>query len=256
MIDLNHGSGCLYGAGAPRPPIAQAVSAAIDTALSARNRAERARTYVSSSGLGRDCLRQIQYDFLAVPKDEGQEFAPRTLRIFEAGHRAEDIVAGWFRIAGFDLRTERPDGRQFGFAAMTGRFKGHIDGCLVSGPVAIAYPALWECKCLGNKSWSDLDKKGLTLSKPVYAAQVAIYQAYLELHEHPAIFTALNADTMEIYTELVPFDAALAQRMSDRAVKVITATEAGELLPRAFHDSTHFECRMCAWQDRCWRTQA
>jgi len=137
-----------------------------------------------------------------------------------------------------------------------GRLQGHIDGVIVGGPEGFAYPALWECKCLGNKSWSDLDKKGLTLSKPVYAAQVAIYQAYLELHEHPAIFTALNADTMEIYTELVPFDAALAQRMSDRAVKVITATEAGELLPRAFHDSTHFECRMCAWQDRCWRTQA
>ena len=46
MIDLNHGSGFLYGADAPRPPIAEAVSAAIDTALSARNRAERPRTYV------------------------------------------------------------------------------------------------------------------------------------------------------------------------------------------------------------------
>ena len=118
MIDLNHGSGCIYGQDAPRPPIATAVSSAIDAALTARNRAERPRTYVSSSGLGRDCLRQIQYDFLAVPKDEGQEFEPRTLRIFEAGHRAEDIVAGWFRIAGVDLRTERPDGRQFGYEAM------------------------------------------------------------------------------------------------------------------------------------------
>ena len=56
------------------------------------------------------------------------------------------------------------------------------------------------------------------------------------------------------YPELVPFDGALAQRMTDRAVKVITATEAGELLPRSFNDPTHFECRMCAWQDRCWRT--
>ncbi|MCB1342895.1 MAG: hypothetical protein KDK24_17870, partial [Pseudooceanicola sp.] len=106
MIDLNHGSGCRYGVDAPRPPIAEAISAAIDAALTIRNRAERPRSYVSSSGLGRDCLRQIQYDFLAIPKDEGQEFEPRTLRIFEAGHRAEDIVAGWFRIAGFDLRTE------------------------------------------------------------------------------------------------------------------------------------------------------
>ena len=29
MIDLNHGSGCLYGQDAPRPPIASAVSARI-----------------------------------------------------------------------------------------------------------------------------------------------------------------------------------------------------------------------------------
>jgi hypothetical protein len=181
MIDLNHGSGCLYGADAPRPPIAEAVSAAIDTALSARHRAERPRTYVSSSGLGRDCLRQIQYDFLAVPKDEGQEFAPRTLRIFEAGHRAEDIVAGWFRIAGFDLRTERPDGRQFGFEALGGRFKGHIDGCFVSGPVAMDYPALWENKALGAASWKDVVKRGVSLARPVYAAQIALYQAYMEL---------------------------------------------------------------------------
>jgi hypothetical protein len=59
---------------------------------------------------------------------------------------------------------------------------------------------------------------------------------------------------MDIYAELVPFDAALAQRMSDRGVKVIAATEAGELLPRAYLDATHFECKFCAWQDRCWRT--
>ena len=93
------------------------------------------------------------------------------------------------------------------------------------------------------------------VSKPVYHAQVVLYQAYLQLHENPAIFTAINADTMEIYTELVPFDAALAQRMSDRAIKVIGATDAGELLARAYHDSTHFECRMCSWQDRCWRAE-
>lgn len=59
MIDLNHGSGCRYGQPTPPATIASAVSAAIDTALVARNRSERPRTYVSSSGLGRDCLRQI-----------------------------------------------------------------------------------------------------------------------------------------------------------------------------------------------------
>lgn len=59
-------------------------------------------------------------------------------------------------------------------------------------------PALWEHKCLSAKSWRDLEKNKLAVSKPVYAAQVALYQAYLELFENPAIFTAVNADTMDI----------------------------------------------------------
>jgi hypothetical protein len=261
MVDLNHGSGFVYGAEAPRPPIAQAVTAAIDAALTARHRAERPRTYVSSSGLGRDCLRQIQYDFLAVPRDEGREFEPRTLRIFEAGHRAEDIVADWLRIAGFDLRTERPDGRQFGFEALGGRFRGHIDGCLVSGPVAMDYPALWENKALSASSWKDVVKRGVSIAFPVYAAQIAIYQAYMDL-PNPALFTALNRDTMELHVELVPFDAHLAQEMSDRAVAVVRASDAGEWLPRAGADPTAVVCRggmaagrqhmPCAWAKRCW----
>jgi hypothetical protein len=262
MIDLNHGSGATYAAPRAIPDITAALGAVIDRALQDRNRAERPRTYVSSSGLGRACLRQIQYDFLAVPKDEGQEFAPKTLRIFEAGHRGEDMVANWLRLAGFDLRTEREDGRQFGFTALDGRFKGHIDGCLVGGPVEMAYPALWETKALGVSSWKDTVKRGVAVSKPVYAAQIALYQAYLDL-PNPALFTALNRDTMEIYAELMPFDAALAQRMSDRAVEVVQASDARELLPREAASATSVVCKggmaaghwhpPCAWAQRCWR---
>ena len=61
----------------------------------------------------------------------------------------------------------------------------------------------------------------------------------------------MNANTMEIYAELIAFDAALAQRMSDRAARRIIATEASELLPRAFADTTHFEYRFCAYAQRC-----
>src|SRR6187455_1328782 len=131
MIDLNHGSGCQYEGPIRSPGVGVAINAAIDHALAERNRSQPARHYVSTSGLGRECLRQIQYDYLAVPKDEGREFDPATLRIFEAGHRSEDIVAAWLRAAGFDLRTQRQDGRQFGFTSLNSRFRGHIDGCLV-----------------------------------------------------------------------------------------------------------------------------
>lgn len=152
MLDLNHNSGCRYEAPARPPDLVIAVNAAVEAALEARNRTQPPRRYVSASGLGRACLRQIQYDYLAVPKDEGSGFDGATLRVFEAGHRGEDVVADWLRAAAFDLRTHRRDGRQFGFSTLDGRFRGHIDGCLVAGPVPMAYPALWENKCLGASS--------------------------------------------------------------------------------------------------------
>ncbi|MBK7660247.1 MAG: hypothetical protein IPJ28_14430 [Betaproteobacteria bacterium] len=231
------------------------VMALVDAGLQEARDRETERQYLGASRLGASCERALQYEYAKAPVDYGRETSGRILRIFERGHVIEDCMVTWLRAAGFDLRTRKTNGEQFGFTAANGRLQGHVDGVIVGGPEGFAYPALWENKCLGSKSWRDLEKNRLAVAKPVYAAQVALYQAYLELHENPAIFTAVNADTMEIYTELVPFDGALAQRMSDRAAKVITATEAGELLPRSFTDQTHFECRMCAWQDRCWRTQ-
>jgi hypothetical protein len=244
MIDFNSSSS-----------LSGQITALVDAGMQQARDNQSVRQYLGASRLGVACERALQFEYAKAPIDPGRDIPGRMLRIFERGHVMENCMVAWLRDAGFNLRTTAADGEQFGFSELDGCLQGHVDGVIVGGPKGFAYPALWENKCLGNKSWRDLDKHKLTVSKPVYAAQVAIYQAYLELHEHPAIFTALNADTMEIYTELVPFDPALAQRMSDRAVKVITATQTGELLPRSFNDPSHFECRMCAWQDRCWRTQ-
>ncbi|SFM13586.1 PD-(D/E)XK nuclease family protein [Nitrosomonas communis] len=229
------------------------VTALIDAGMKDKHAQQATRQYLGASRLGIACERALQYEYAQAPVDSGRETQGQMLRIFERGHVMEDCMVQWLRTAGFDLRTRKPNGKQLGFSVVDGRLQGHIDGVIMDGPEGFAYPALWENKCLGNKSWRELEKKRLAVAKPVYAAQIALYQAYLELHEHPALFTALNADTMEIYSELVPFDAALAQRMSDRAAKVITATEAGELLPRSFNDPTHFECKFCPYAKRCWQ---
>ena len=228
------------------------ISALIDNGLQQARVGQTKRLYLGASRLGVACERQLQFEYAQAPVDYGRDFQGRILRIFERGHLNEESMVTWLRGAGFDLRTHKANGEQYGFSVAEGRLQGHIDGVFVDGPDGFAYPALWESKCLGAKSWRDVEKKGLAISKPVYAAQVAVYQAYLDLHEHPAIFTAVNADTMEIYAELIPFDAALAQRMSDRAVRVITATEAQEQLPRAYLDPTHFECKFCSYAERCW----
>jgi hypothetical protein len=124
----------------------------------------------------------------------------------------------------------------------------------------LGYPALWECKSLNAKSWGETARRGVAASKPLYAAQIAIYQAYMEatvpgISDNPALFTAVNKDTADLHHELVPFDAALAQRLSDRSVNILRATEAHELLPRIATSPDHSECQRCPWARRCWSLQ-
>ncbi len=252
MLDFNRGTG----------GIAQAINHRIDAALETEERARKPRDYLGASRLGVACERALQFEYAHAPKDPGREFDGQLLRIFAAGHLFEDLAIRWLRMAGFELFTTKgnqPNGGQFGFEAAGGRIQGHVDGIIINGPdgIPMGYPALWECKSLNAKSWKDTVKRGVAISKPVYAAQIAIYQAYMEpqvpgISANPALFTAVNKDTAELHQELVPFDASLAQKMSDRAVRILQATEAHDLLPRISRESTHFECRMCSFQDRCW----
>jgi hypothetical protein len=117
---------------------------------------------------------------------------------------------------------------------------------------ALIYPCLWEHKCVGAKGWRAIERDGLVGLYEIYAGQVAIYQAYLDV-TNPALFSVVNADTAERLHFAVPFDAQLAQATSDRAVAVIEATRAGELLPRITEDPTDWRCKMCSHSERCWK---
>ena len=64
-----------------------------------------------------------------------------------------------------------------------------------------------------------MERDGVEKAYPQYAAQIWIYQAYLDVTENPAILTAVNADTCERLHMLVPFNVERAQAWSDRAAK-------------------------------------
>lgn len=255
MLDYNH-----------KPKPGEQITAIIDAALVAENEVRPRRDYLGGSRLGVACERALQFEFTDTPKDDGASFSGQTLRIFAIGHALEELAIHWLRTAGFDLYTSkgnRPDGEQFGFAVAGGRVRGHVDGIIAAGPQlsGMSFPALWECKTMNAKNWRACVKDGVTKSKPIYAAQIAIYQAYMEstvpgIAANPALFTAINKDTAELHHELVPFDAERAQTASDRAVRILAATDAGELLPRVATNRDFFECRFCPWADRCWGLSA
>lgn len=251
IVDFNHDSGFVYGRISHAVSLTDHVNALIDAALVQRNRMQQPRDYLGGSRVGEPCARKLVYEVTHTAKDEGKDFDGAILRIFDAGHQFETLSIRWLRGAGFDLRTERRDGGQFGFEAAGGKLRGHIDGVIVAGPdIGVAWPALWEHKALGAKSWNDLVKRGLALSKPIYFAQVQLYMGYLEIDS--ALVTALNKDTQALHHELVPFDRQVAQALSDKAVDVLRAADAGELPPRIAAASDFYLCRMCAYARRCW----
>lgn len=251
-IDLNHSSGARYE---PDASLSAAVNAHVDAALLARHRLQVPRDYLGASRIGEPCSRRLAYEYAHAPEDPDRAFTGQTLRIFAAGHVFENLSIEWLRAAGFDLRTRRRDGGQFGFETAGGRIKGHIDGVIVGGPdIGMPWPALFEHKALKAKSWSDVVKRGVELSKPVYYAQLQVYMAYMELET--ALFTCLNKDTQELHHEKVGFVSHIAQGLSDKAAEIIRAVECRECPPRVAASSDFYVCRFCPFHSTCWETRS
>lgn len=265
---------------APKPSaaFAAAFQAHVDAAIQAKHEAddaaykarapEAARPAIGAGRLGNDCLRAIAYQYHRTPADPGREFSGRLYRIFDRGHWGEDAMAGYLRLAGFTLLTENAAGRQFRYDIAKyddgkGRVKGMIDGVVTAGPLTLAlgdsyftmtYPFLWENKELGSKGFNKLVKMGLRGYGGDYFPQVQMGMFYLGLTDNPALFTVKNADTQEIYAELVPADASFIQRTSDKAVRIIQTADPEEM-PRVSEKSTDFRCKFCDFSQRCHREQ-
>jgi hypothetical protein len=224
-------------------PISIAINEAIERA---RPPEVNTRQYLGASSIGSPCLRRVQYDWMCDVVHEGQ-----TRDIFQRGHLFEDMVRGYMIRAGFEFAPAE----KLGFSTFDGAFRGHTDGILIRGPAlpGVGYPTIWEHKCLGDKGWRGLDRDGLDKAYPHYAAQVLMYQHYLGMTEHPAIFTATNANTCARLHLLLPFDAVVARMWIDRAEMIIKATRAGELLPRVAKTPAHPKCAKCSHTERCWQ---
>ena len=225
-------------------PVNIAINAVLDAG--ARADGESTRGYLGASAVGHPCPRKVQYDWMCDPVHP-----TRTRDIFARGHFFEEQSRQHFKKAGFRLA----DADRLEFTALDGWLRGHADGILLSGPdiPGVSYPALWEHKGINAKGWRSLERDGLTKTYPQYAAQVALYQLFLGVDSHPAVFTATNADNCERLHVLIPFDSEIAATTIQRAQLIIGATKRGELLPRMTDDPNNWRCRLCGHRERCWR---
>lgn len=220
-----------------------------------------ARKRIGGGYIGLECGRELAFRYHKAEKeDRPSVVGPGELqRHAEAGHWTEAKTAEWLRMAGVDLRTEKEDGRQFGYKAAwdqaTGqaRIAAEIDGVILGLPGHMAdllpLPCLWESKKATAKKWKKFASNGVKKADKKYYGQLQTNMAYLSV-EH-TLFSMLNLDDMKFYWELVPFDREHAQHLTDRAVTVLQ-TESPFEMPRVTNDRSDWRCKFCDYQEQCW----
>ncbi len=226
-------------------PLNESINVRIEQASLAKHANDVPRDYLGASLIGETCLRKIQFEWLT-----SATFSARVRSIFARGRYFEAETREQLREAGFVFAPIDA----LGFVVAGGPIAGHADGVILTVPddINLLTPALWECKALNAKNFKAVERDGLAKVFPRYAGQVAIYQNFLEVF-NPALMTIVDSDTCERLHFTVAFDARLAQEAVDRAVTVIEATRAAELLPRFDPSCEDFRCKMCSHLERCLR---
>ena len=213
----------------------------------AKHANDQPRGYLGASLIGDECLRKIQFEWMT-----GSSFPERVRSIFARGHFFEAESKQQLADAGFIFAPTEA----LRFVTENGLIAGTADGIILYVPtdagIDLAVPALWEHKALSAKHFRAVERDGLAKAFPRYAAQVALYQRFLDVTD-PALFTIVNSDTCERLYFAVEFDARRAQEAIDRAMTVIEATRVGELLPRFDPELEDFRCKWCSHRERCRR---
>jgi len=202
------------------------------------------RYHMGASLIGHACARYVWMAFHWVA---AEQFDGRMLRLLREGHRIEAQVAEDLRAAGLEVTTVDPrTGRQIEVRALGGHFGGSLDGMAFRVPEAPTRYHVFECKSHSNGSFQDLEKLRVMAAKPQHYAQMQIYMGLTGVHD--ALYVANNKNTSHLYTERVAFDAAIFERLMERARAII---EAPEPPPRAAATALLKPCDSCGIKAIC-----
>ena len=196
------------------------------------------RPHLGASLIGKDCERALWYDFRWTTRSR---YAGRVLRLFETGQLEEArLVRNLRRTGATVLEVDPQTGRQWRVEAVGGHFGGSMDAVVIN---LLEAPKTWhvlEFKTHAAKSFADLVAKKVRESKPQHFAQMQVYMHLAGLTR--AMYLAVNKDDDDLYVERVEADPAFAEKLLEKARRVIFAALPGA---RISEDPTWYQCRWC-----------
>jgi hypothetical protein len=218
----------------------------IDEYLEA-NQEDGCRKHLGGSMIGRECNRELWYSFrwAITPKHDG-----RLLRLFDRGHKEEFRFVEWLRNIGVTVWEYDENGVQWRIIDHKGHFGGSLDGIAWGIPDAPNEYVLLEFKTFNQKTFNQLLAQGVQLAKPEHYGQMQIYMHKMNLKK--ALYMAICKNDDSLYTEIIEYDQATAEKLLAKAGNIIFSDEAPV---RVSNDPSFFKCKFCNYSNICHQKQ-
>jgi hypothetical protein len=202
------------------------------------------RTHLGASGVGDDCARKIWYGFRWATR---QRHGGRLLRLFNRGHLEEARFLAMLLMIGADVYQQDENGKQFRISDAGGHFGGSGDGVVVNIPdLDPGVPALSEFKTSGDKPFQKVKKEGVQSAKFEHYVQMQVYMRKMGLAV--ALYMVVNKNDDELYAEIVPFNATVADEFIARGVNLVWMDDQPT---RISNSPGWFECKWCDHRKVC-----
>ncbi|MFA5650379.1 MAG: hypothetical protein WC914_04495 [Proteiniphilum sp.] len=202
------------------------------------------RDHLGASVLGNPCDRAIWYGFRwAKPPD----FPGRVLRLFDTGQREEARLVNDLRNIGLEVHDRDPEAGGQIRVSYGHHIGGSLDGVSRNVPQGGDKWHVLEFKTHNDKSFLDLQKKGVAESKPAHFIQMQIYMHLIGIER--ALYVAKNKNTDSIYTERIHLDTALAKAQLMRADRIVKSTSQ----PGGISENpADYRCKFCPFWKLCY----
>lgn len=237
----------------PTLPIPDPTLEAVDREIVARASAGPRRRYLGMSSIAEPCERKLWYGLNS--EQDPEPFSARTIRMFNDGHRGEDVIISLLRmVPGIQLHVRGDDGRQFRVEDYDGRFAGHLDGAIIG---LIQAPKTWhvfEAKVCNEKKFAKLnelkvklgEKQALEAWDPIYYGQAVAYMSYTGMTRHYLV--AATPGTRDLTSVRTNENPVYAMRLKAKAERILNAKYP---LARISNDPDWWQCKSCQWRTVC-----
>ena len=206
------------------------------------------RHYIGLSGLGGGCLRALWFTFRWFAEGE---ITGRTNRIFGIGHLYEQNMVDSLESIG--IKCSHVVKEQLEFIDVYGYAMGHPDGIAIGVHGDEETKHLLEFKTANDKSFKDMKKKGLKISKPTYYAQMILYMYKGDLTK--GLFMMVNKNDSTYHIETVECNTSFAKELLGRAESIVFSEDFNDFPRIGNNTPEYFECNWCNYKDICFKKE-